>query len=176
MVNYRELKDNEITPELFSSFDRYQKGERCWTKENGEWLLKDMPFEENWDSKDIAYLVKCLKSTLATGGTVYGAFKKGVLAGFSSVENEFFGERREYLQLSSIHVSNQHRGKGIGRELFRLSAERAKQRGAKKLYISAHPSEESQAFYKAISCLEANEYNQRLAVRKPFDCQMEYRL
>ncbi len=176
MINYRELNYNEISPELFNYFDRYQKVERCWRKENGEWLLKEISFEENWDDKDYIYLVECLKSTLATGGAVYGAFKDMTLVGFSSVESEFFGKKLEYLQLSSIHVSNKYRGYGIGRELFQLSADRARLMGAKKLYISAHSSEKTQAFYKSMNCTEALEYNQRLADSEPSDCQLEYRL
>ncbi|MCC5464644.1 hypothetical protein [Pelosinus baikalensis] len=34
--------------------------------------------------------------------------------------------------------------------------------GARKIYISAHSSEESQAFYKVIGCVEAVEINKQL--------------
>jgi hypothetical protein len=48
--------------------------------------------------------------------------------------------------------------------------------GAQKLYISAHSSQESQAFYKAMGCVEAMEYNKRLVSEEPCDCQLEYNL
>ena len=53
------------------------------------------------------------------------------------------------------------RGNGIGKKLFLEAKQWAKQRGAKKLYISAHSSVESQAFYKAMGCVEAKVYNQK---------------
>lgn len=46
--------------------------------------------------------------------------------------------------------------------------------GAGKIYISAHASEDSQAFYKAVGCVEAKEINQAIAENEPYDCQMEY--
>lgn len=46
--------------------------------------------------------------------------------------------------------------------------------GAKKLYKSAHSSQETQAFYQAIGCVEAVEYNESLIAAEPYDCQLEY--
>ena len=46
-------------------------------------------------------------------------------------------------------------------------------RGAKKLYISAHSAVETQAFYRAMGCVEAQEYNQKHVEAEPYDCQME---
>ena len=102
-----------------------------------------------------------------------GAFSDGILKGFVSVEAGLFGENKEYLDLSSIHVSLDMRGNGIEKELFRLSKKWAKEHGAKKLYISAHSSVETQAFYKAMGCVEAEEYSQKHIDREPFDCQLE---
>ena len=48
--------------------------------------------------------------------------------------------------------------------------------GAEKLYITAHSSEESQAFYKTVGCCETCELNQPLYEKEPFDCHLEYDL
>jgi len=48
--------------------------------------------------------------------------------------------------------------------------------GAEKLYISAHSSVESQAFYRSMGCAEAEEYNARHVELEPCDCQLEYLL
>ncbi len=48
--------------------------------------------------------------------------------------------------------------------------------GAKKLYISAHSSQETQAFYSSMGCIEAREYNKTLVAKEPYDCQLEYSL
>ena len=73
-----------------------------------------------------------------------------------------------------MQVSTEYRNKGIGKQLFKLIADSARQLGAKKIYISAHSSEESQAFYRAVGSVDAVEINQVIARNDPFDCQMEY--
>jgi len=175
-IEIRELKIEDLSPELFSSFNRYQKVTKCWRKSNDGWILKDIAFTENWGAAEYIYLVECLRNTLETGGTVFGAFESGVLIGFASLENEFFGSRWKYLQLSSLHVSYDKRNMGIGRRLFALSIEAARKVGAEKLYISAHSSEETQYFYQSLGCVEAMEQSEKLTAEEPFDCQLEYRL
>lgn len=173
-IKYRQLKNDEINLTLFHSFNRYQDVKKCWRKENGKWTLKEIAFIEQWGSVEYEYLIKCLQNTVKTGGTVYGAFHNDVLVGFASVESEFFGSQKEYLQLSSLHISYENRGMGIGKKLFSLACKKAKEMGAQKLYISAHSSEETQAFYKAVNCVEAVEYNPKLVAEEPCDCQLEY--
>ena len=56
--------------------------------------------------------------------------------------------------MSSIYISADMRNKGIGRILFLAAKEWTKQKGAKKLYISAHSAIESQAFYKSMGCVD----------------------
>ena len=50
----------------------------------------------------------------------------------------------------------------------------AKGYGAEKLYISAHSSKESQAAYKALGCVHAEEIIPWIADEEPFDVQLEY--
>lgn len=175
-ICYKELKKHEINAALFESFNRYQEVKKCWRKENGEWVLKEIAFTEQWGPDEYEYLVSCLQNTVKTGGTVFGAFHNNVLVGFASVENQFFGSQKEYLQLSSIHISYESRGIGIGKKLFSLACKKAKAMGTQKLYISAHSSEETQAFYKKMGCTEAAEYNAKLVDDEPCDCQLEYSL
>ena len=174
MIYYKPIKEAQINIEMFRCFNRYQKVSKCWRKDNKGWTLKDIPFIKNWNADDLSHLVSCLKQTAAAGGAVIGAFADDDLVGFSSIESGFFGEQQQYLQLSNLHVSHEYRSLGIGKTLFLLSADKAREMGAKKLYISAHSSEETQAFYKAMHCIEAQEYNQKLAEAEPCDCQLEF--
>ena len=176
LINYRELKKHEINETLFENFNRYQEVKKCWRKENGEWVLKDISFTEQWSLEEYKILISYLHNTAKTGGVVIGVFNNNVLVGFASVENQPFGLKKEYLQLSSIHISYESRGMGIGRNLFIVAAKRAKEIGAKKLYISAHSSQETQIFYKTMGCIEAMEYNEKLVNEEPCDCQLEYKL
>ena len=57
--------------------------------------------------------------------------------------------------------------------LFAAAKAWAGAHGAKKLYISAHSSVESQAFYKKMGCVEAREYSQIHVEQEPWDCQLE---
>jgi len=140
-IDIREIAEEELSVSLFAAFNRYQEVKRCWRKEDGKWILRDIAFTEQWDDKEYAHLVKCLCNTLRQGGAVYGAFQNNKLVGFVSVENTLFGGINRYLQLSELYVSYGLRGMGIGRMLFREAAEAARKRGGGKLYISAHSAE-----------------------------------
>ena len=104
VVTYRELSADEITRDLFTSFIRRQVVTDCWRKVDGKWVVRADPFVDDWSEEDYQTLIACLRNTVATGGFVCGAFVDGVLKGFVSVESELFGARREYLDLSSLHV------------------------------------------------------------------------
>lgn len=173
MVQYRALAEKEICRDIFASFNRRQAVTKCWRRENGRWVVRDDPFIDDWSEADYRTLVACLKNTVATGGVVYAAFAGGALKGFASVESSFFGGANKYLDLTSLHVSEELRGSGIGSSLFRLAEEWAREKGARKLYISAHSAVESQAFYKKMGCVEAREYNPAHTDAEPFDCQLE---
>lgn len=176
MIGYRELQEQEICRELFKSFVRRQEVTKCWRKEDGRWLVKDAPFIDDWTEADYQVLVSCLRHTAATGGLVYAAFDGQDLKGFASVESGLFGGEHRYMDLTSIHVSQDMRGRGIGAELFLAAKEWARDKGAGKLYISAHSAVETQAFYKKMGCVEAEVYNQEHVNREPYDCQLECRL
>lgn len=173
MLEYRILREDEINRELFRKFIRHQNVTDCWRKENESWIIKSDPFIDDWTESDYQILITCLRNTIKTGGFVYAVFSDGDLKGFVSVESEVFGGEQKYVDLSSIHVSEDMRGKGIGKALFLAAKDWSKARGAKKLYISAHSAVESQAFYKAMGCVEAQVYNERHVEEEPYDCQLE---
>ena len=173
MIQYRTLCDEEICMELFQDFVRHQVVTKCLRLENNEWIVKDDPFIDDWTEKEYQILISCLKNTILSGGLVYAAFYEGKLKGFVSVEPELFGGEHKYLDLSSIHVSEDLRGKGLGSALFRFAKNWAREHGGKKLYISAHSAVESQAFYKKMGCVPACVYHQKHVEAEPYDCQLE---
>ena len=175
-VTIERLSLEQIVPALFDGFDRTQIVRRCWRKERGEWLLKDIAFEEHWDSADFAKLSEELRQIAREGGAVLTALERGRMAGFAAVRSRRFGSRMQYVQLAELYVSAESRGQGLGRTLFARACEAAAELGARKLYISAHSSEETQAFYHRMGCVEAEEYDPELTALEPCDCQMEYEL
>jgi len=176
MIQYRELHTDEIDRELFRNFIRHQTVTKCWRRQEGTWLIKDAPFVDDWSEEDYQILITCLKSIVSTGGFVYAAFCEGSLKGFASVEPEMFGGEQRYFDLSNLHVSEDMRRKGIGKTLFLAAKEWAKKKGGGKLYLSAHSAVESQAFYKAMGCVEAEVYNKEHVEAEPYDCQLECEL
>ncbi len=174
MIVYKVLCASDISPGFFDGFIRTQVVSDCYRKVNGEWIIKHEPFIDDWSPEEYDRLIAYLKNNVESGGYVSGAFIYGKLKGFVSVEPKLFGTRQEYLDLSNIHVSLDMRGQGIGKHLFGMAKSYAKSHGAAKLYISAHSAVESQAFYKAMGCTEAMEYNMKLVKMEPFDCQLEY--
>lgn len=173
MINFKILCEKEIDRKLFRDFIRHQVVDQCLRRENGKWIVKSDPFIDDWTEKEYQILISCLKNTVCSGGFVCGAFADGKLKGFVSVESGFFGGENRYLDLSSLHVSEDMRRKGIGKALLEAAKEWARKQGAKKLYISAHSAVESQAFYRAVGCVEAVEYCRKHVETEPYDCQME---
>jgi len=107
---------------------------------------------------------------------LWGAFDGNKLIGFCILSKEFIGSNNQYLRLVMLHTSYEYRRKGIGKRLFLFCVEAAKKLNAKKLYITAQSSQESQAFYRAMGCVEAQEIIPELFEQEPFDVHMEYRL
>ncbi len=173
-IAYEELFYFDLSLGLFDRFNRHQVVNWCWRKKDGKWALQNIPFTEEWDQDGKAALVDSLKRTLQSGGIVIGAFSNQSVIGFASVESQSFGPDLEYVQLSNLHVSFEYRGKGIGKRLFKMACNAARALGARKLYISAHSAEETQAFYKSMKCKEAEFYCAKLVMKEPCDCQLEY--
>ena len=172
----RELTPDDLHPDLLLHFNRYQEVKRCLRKENDGWVLKDICFSEQWDKTLKEEIVAAdFSHCLNSGGNVWGAFNQSKeLIAFASLSSRFFGNDNEYLQLTQIHTSYEYRNKGVGKALFKVIAQKAKDSGAKKLYISTHSSEESQMFYSSIGCVDALEINKELAELEPCDRQMEF--
>lgn len=175
-MEYIKIESDSLSIKLFTNFNRHQTVTKCWRKIDGEWQIKDIAFIDDWTEKEYMELITCLKNTVETGGMVLGAFDNKELKGFVSIESNLFGKNKEYLDLSSIYVSEDMRGKGIGKELFQQAKRWAKEHGAQKLYISAHSAVESETFYRAMGCVEAEEYNQEHVEKEPCDCQLECRI
>lgn len=173
MTECKYLSEKEIERPLFQSFIRRQQVKDCVRKEKGVWVIKPDPFVDDWSEQDYEVLVQCLKNTVRIGGAVLGAFLDGKLKGFASVEKEPLGSKGQYRDLTCIHVSQDVRGHGIGKRLFLMASEFAREKGGEKLYISAHSAVETQAFYRAMGCVEAEEYSEEHVKREPYDCQME---
>ncbi|QED46571.1 GNAT family N-acetyltransferase [Cytobacillus dafuensis] len=173
MIQFKVLTIHELSPTLLTTFNRYQETNYVCFKANDQFIIKADYFVEHWDDEKKYQVILELQNCVQANGTVTGAFSDRKLIGFANVEGELFGNNKEYLELPYIHVSNEYRNSGIGKKLFQICCEKAKQMGAKKLYIAAHPSVETQHFYKAVGCTHALEINQKILNKEPLDIQLE---
>jgi len=116
-----------------------------------------------------------LEETILSEGVAFGAFEtSGRMVAFATLDHDFFGEKAKHLLLDSMFVSRECRGKGIGKRLFRMCAEQAKEWGADKLYMCAGSAEDTIAFYHSLGCTDAEEIDQALFEEDPRDIQLEY--
>lgn len=166
-------RDQTLTPNCFCISHAARSFTRCRRKAGGQWVEANDAFVDDWSPDDYQALILTLRDILAQGGIMIGAFADGQLKGFTAVKAGLFGQNREYLDLEYIHVSEDTRGRGIGRALFALAKDWAQAQGAGKLYISAHSAVETQAFYQAMGCMEAMENDAEHVRREPYDCQLE---
>jgi len=175
-LELRELSKDDLCQGLLKHFNRYQEVRRVLRNENGAWVIRDISFTEEWDDKLKQEIVDVdFTNCLDSGGFVWGVFNsENSLIAFACLLSNFFGSEEQYLQLTQLHVSSDYRSMGIGGALFLTAGQKAKELGAKKLYISTHSSEESQRFYERLGCVDAVEINVELAEREPYDRQMEF--
>ena len=174
-ITYLFLTEKNFNENSLDEFVRYQEVKECWRKNpNNENVLVSNAYVEDWDLHRRKEVAREILNKIAGNGFAYGAFYEGKVVGYILVSNEFFGSSNQYIELLMYHVSEPYRRRGIGKELFKLACDTAKEIGAKKLYISAHSSKESQAAYCKLGCIEAIEINQAIAENEPYDVQMEY--
>lgn len=175
-IQYKFLTLIDLDVNFLKSFNRYQVTNHVWYKDDQQFSIKEDHFVEEWNDEKKKQVIQSLQDCIKAGGGVVGAFCDDEVVGFANIENNFFGSNGQYVELPFIHVSNEFRKHGIGRKMFNLCCEKAKQMGVKKLYIAAHPSVETQKFYRSVGCKYADEINNKIYEKEPLDIQLEISL
>ncbi|HIS31017.1 MAG TPA: GNAT family N-acetyltransferase [Candidatus Limivivens intestinipullorum] len=67
------------------------------------------------------------------------------------------GRTAEYANFTMLFVDDRWKRKGIGSRLFQEIAKCAREKGAKKLFLSAIPAVETIQFYLSLGCVDAEE-------------------
>ncbi len=173
MIVYRVLSAEDISPDILDGFDRRQEVKLCRKKVGDGFTLVANPFVDDWNREQRDFVVWAMGNILSNGGWIAGAFAGDCLKGVIALEAAPLGSRGQYREVCGFWVSRESRGQGIGRRLFSMAKEACRKLGGEKLYISSHPAAETQAFYKAMGCVEAQEYSQPHVEREPWDCQIE---
>lgn len=174
-VEYRTLEINEC--DRITEINPTQYIRNAWRSVDGKRRLVEIDYlETDWPDGYENYRNK-LEDTILSGGIAFGAFNdNGKMIGFATLNHDFFGETSKYLLLDSMFISQECRGMGIGKKLFKLCSEQAIEWKADKIYICAGSAEDTITFYKSIGCTEAEEINQALYDMDTRDVQLEFKL
>lgn len=171
--NIRQLTRNEI-PQVWE-IDRTELIEKLYVLENDQLVLSNQRFDmKGWPEGEAEHYTPILLESADRGAPFWGVFENGRLLAATSVDPKWQGQEGNLLQLSFLHVSHQQRGKGLGRILFDYCVEYAKKRGAKGLYISSTPSENSVNFYQKMGCRLCLTPDQELYEREPEDIHLVF--
>lgn len=172
VVTFRELSRAEI-PQVWN-IDRSELVKNVYRFGNGTLTLHREPIEvAGWPSGEAEKYTPILLDCFDRGGWFHGAFDEARLIGVAVLESRFIGTPTDELQLKFLHVSCSYRGRGFGAKLFELAKATARERGAKRLYVSATPSEKTVNFYMRLGCKIAKEPDPELFELEPEDIHLE---
>jgi len=171
----RALQRDEI--HLLWQIDRREVIENVYYLRNGELVLVPEHFDmQGWQPGEAEHYTHLLTDCYDHGGIFWGAFEDEQIIGAAILENKFIGSKQDTLQLKFLHVSRDERKHGLGSRLFNLAVEKAKTLGARKLYISATPSENTINYYQKLGCVLATEIDPELFALEPEDIHLEYQI
>jgi ribosomal protein S18 acetylase RimI-like enzyme len=142
MIQIRELGPEELT--LARAIDVSEEGTIVFKRaKDGLRRVPDEWARSQWDAKEWDEMIATWKSHLMCD-VVLGAFDGGRLVGMGSIRCRLAGDTA---QLTTLHVSRDHRRRGIARLLTEEIVRLARESGAADLYVSATPSESAVGFY-----------------------------
>ena len=170
-MEYRVLKKEEI--ERVGEIDRTETIESIYYFTEGKLeLVKEFYKVSKWSNEEVDLHIISLNDIYNRGGFIFGAFDVSDIAGIVLLDSQFIGRNKDQLNLAGLWVSKQYRQKGVGKTLVELVKEKALAIGAKKLYVSATPSQNTVDFYMKQGFELAGEINQRLYELEPEDIHM----
>lgn len=150
------------------NFDRSQEISRVYIKRDGGYVLEEQPGIMDWNLDKKRVVAKDLEDSSYIS---YLALEGDKVIGFVSLMKELQGERMIF---DVIQVDRAYRHRGIGRMLWEKAAAEARMCGAKELYISACPAEETIAFYSAMGADITDAPITSIAEEESDDLQMVY--
>jgi predicted N-acetyltransferase YhbS len=172
-MNIRLLHHDEIP--LIWQIDRREVIENIYYLRDGKLVLEPEHYDmQGWPPGEAEHYTPILMDCYERGGMFWGVFEGERLIGVAILESKFIGSQQDTFQLKFLHVSQGFRKQGIAATLFRLAVEKARALGAKKLYISATPSEHTVNYYLRLGSVLATEIDPDLFALEPEDIHLEY--
>lgn len=166
MIRIERLTKENFREDSLDSFERRQDVKRMYRLVNGECILREEPYVEDWTLERKRMVARDISGE---DYLTYLALDGKTVVGFIGLIKELCGNA---MILDYIHVAASYRGQGIGRQLFCKGREEAAKVGADDLYICACPSEETIAFYKAMGAELTEDTIPELVAIEPLDLQL----
>jgi predicted N-acetyltransferase YhbS len=171
----RLLTRDEI--ELIWTIDRSEVHHHTYELREGQLVRVPNYFEvPGWRPDAAEEETPALFDRFDRGGTFVGMFDADALIGISVLESAHVGRGRDQMQLAYLYVSRTHRGRGVGVQLFEAAVSAAREAGAKALYVSATPTENTVDFYLNRGCVLTPEPDPALLAAEPDDIHLLYTL
>ncbi len=166
LIKIELLSEKNFSINSLDSYNRKQDVNKVYRRIDGEYILIECKYTEDWDLNKKRSVAKQISSDEYI---TYIALDNDRVVGFIGLLKQLKGR---YMILDMMQVSSECRGLGIGRRLFEVGKNEARKNGAEALYISACSSEETIAFYRVMgSDLTVNPIKE-IAEEEPFDLQM----
>jgi GNAT superfamily N-acetyltransferase len=170
-MELRLLKRDEI--ERIWTIDRREVHHHIYRMIDGNLTLIDMYFDiPGWRPGLAEEYNPRLYATFDSGGLFFGMFDGDALVGIGVMDATPRGPDGDWLQLSKLFISRDYRGTGIGTRLFNEVASAALERGAKYLYISSSPTENTVNFYMRRGAQLATTPDPELFAMEPDDIHL----
>lgn len=152
MIYYKKLQFDDLHSDCFVSFHHDQHWENQWVKLNGKWALISIKGSRSWSLEKRIWMSKYIREQIENGGFAIGAFHNKKIIGFIAVDGKIIDS---YANLTLLFVDDSFHRNGIGKSLVKQACFESAMMGAKKLFISAIPSETTISFYFSVGCKDA---------------------
>ena len=148
MVRIRHMASEEIG--RLGEIDRSEHVTEAYVCRDGKLELREVEWRiPRWYSDgrpeySVEAKVSAWRPILDAGGTLFGAFEGELFVGLAIHRPSLAPDMDE---LAVLHVSRSYRGRGIGARLTREVIGLARERGAKRLYVSSAETRSTVDFY-----------------------------
>ncbi|MBT9368760.1 GNAT family N-acetyltransferase [Rhizobium sp. CSW-27] len=175
MVGMRELARHEIRS--IWTIDRSEIIEATYRLKDGVLVLTADPHDvRGWPGDLPAEKTPVFEAGHDRGDWFCGLFDGSRLVGIAILGHCLFGEASQFLQLKFFYVDKALRQMGLGKALFEAATREARNRGARRLYISATPTQNTVDFYLHRGCRLLETPDPVLFDEEPDDLHLDYAL
>lgn len=173
MIQIRSLNHNEV-PKI-ADIDRSEHVTLGYRFQDGELSAEEVDWHvPRWTDNGVAEFnlrgrIEDLRAKIQSGDRVLAAFDGYDLVGYAVLHEKL---SEEMAQLADLFISRNYRRKGIATKLVSEMIGLARAGGAKRLYVSAVPSESAVAFYLKQGFKPAQDVHPDLFALEPEDIHM----